>query len=1052
MKYIKFQIIFFTIFILLIKFSVLNSQVIPVVDSLKNILKVEQNDSIKIELYKKIGKIFYRNNMPDSALQYLKKGILSTGKNISERADCYFYTAEILYDKKKYPEALKSYFMSVDLFKKVNNNEKLGIVNDRIASIYYFISMYDKALLYLKKSLIYLKKTKNEKYIGQAYNNIGILYRNKKQYKTALSYYTESISIRKKIGDSIGLAKSYNNIGSLFLYLHQSDKAENYYNKSSEIKKKLKDTLGICATYNNLSNLFIEKGDSTNIIYQKKKFYQKSIYFSEKVLYFSELTNDNISRFYAAENISAAYKKLGNYKKALKFYELYSDLKDTISGKEKIKAIQQAEIKSLNDKLYNKTVLLKQKQYLLERNEQESKKSKMFFIIAIVLLLILVTYITFTNRKLKKTYQKIKDYSEELNYSEKKFRFLFEKVPFGIFIVNPDGSISDANGSLLKIIGSPSVEETKKINVLKFKNLVECGYSEDIKKCFKEGKITRKLYQYNSAWGKNLYLQGYNFPIKNETGEIEKVYCVVEDVTKRIITEREKDENQERLLTLINASPDIICFKDGEGKWLLANDADLELFNLKEVDYFGKDDLELAEFTAPIFKESFKYCKYSDELAWDKGDILRNEEIITTVNNERKIYDVFKVPVFNEDGTRKGLVVLGRDITENKENVKKLIKAKEEAENANRLKNEFLANMSHEIRTPMNAIVGFSEILAEKLENPELKTYTDRVISSSNSLLRLIEDILDISKIEAGYLEITEEVTEVRKIADDVYKLFSEKADKKGIDFKLKIDENIPEKLLLDDFRFKQIMINLVDNAVKFTEKGMVEFYLFAENKSGNKLNLGLKVKDTGIGIKPEEKDFVFENFRQSENRITEKYGGTGLGLAITKKLCKLMNGNISVRSEVGIGSEFTVILNNVKISDKEHKIKEKVETVNLKSKKIKILLAEDNLINRQLIVALLENHSFEIIEVVNGKEVLEYLEKDIPDVILMDIQMPVLDGYETTKILKKDERFKNIPVIALTAHAIKEKVAKYRTVFDDYLIKPIKREKILESISQIIK
>ena len=1013
------------------------------VDSLKTELLSEKNDSIRILLYKKIGKELMEE-YPDSALRFLKKGIQNKGKNIHEKADCFFYSGEIFYKKNKKAKSLKLYLSASDLFFQTEDYSKSAIVNERIARVYYQYKIFDKALESLKTASEYLLKTDNKEQLSRLYNNLGILYKNKKDYKNAVYYYNKAKSLNEVLDNKRGLSMVYNNIGILYTEMFELKKAKENLLKSVTLKKELNDTAGLCSAYINLADLYIIFGDSVNNKINKKRYFLKAISFSRQAYELAEKINDLYSKSNASYYLSDAYKRIGLYENALKYSEIYALLKDSLFDTEKLEAVHQVEIESEAEKLEKENELLKDKQKLIDEKLAESNARKIYFVIALILFFILLCYILFANIKIKKS-------NKELKLKEEKFRTLFENAPFGIFILKKDGSITDANNSLLHIIASPSLEETKKINVLTFEPLIKTGFVNDVKKSFSEGVVTKKIYEYTSIYGKHSYLWGHNFPMKNNEGEIDNIYCVVEDVTKRIITERERNENQERLLTLINASPDIICFKDGEGKWLLANDADLELFNLKGVDYLGKDDLELAEFTAPIFKESFKYCKKSDELAWNKGDILRNEEIITTVNNVRKIYDILKAPVYNEDGTRKGLVVLGRDVTENKENEKKLVDAKEEAEKANRLKSEFLANMSHEIRTPMNAIIGFSDILSERIKDKTLKSFVNKIEISGNNLLRLIEDILDISKIEAGHIEIIKQSTDVKKMSVDIQKMFIIKAEKKDLNFKLVYNDNLPEFLFIDAFRIKQILINLIDNALKFTEKGSVEVVFSAENIKKNLLDFSIKIKDTGIGIAIEEKDLIFENFRQSENRMSGEYAGTGLGLAISKHLAELMNGKISVKSELGIGSEFTVVFKDVQIINQDNNlIKPNISNV-YGIKKLKILIAEDILINRQLILALLENQEFIITEAVNGKEVLDILKKELPDLILMDIQMPILDGYETTKIIKKDERFKHIPVIALTAHAIKDVVARYHTIFDDYLTKPVSRDDILNSISKFV-
>ena len=1023
-------------------------------DSLIILLSEEKNDSVKIELYQKTGKLFLPENK-DSALYFFKKGILNEGNNIKEKANCYFYSAEILNHKKKYPEALKLYFKAIDLYSSLDNYKKLILANERIARIYYQFDSYDNALKYFKKSSENILKSGDEENLAKTYNNLGILYKRKKDYKNAVFYYKKAISLKETAKDSAGLSKTYNNIGTVYLYLFEYKKAKKYFLKSINIKKRLNDTAGICSSYINLAGLYINMGDSAKNKNKKYKYYKNAVNYSEKAFNLTKYCNDTEYEYNSTYYASVAYEHIGNLKKALKFRKLYSDIQDSIYDKEQLKAVQKAELEFNSANLSKRNKLLSEKQKLIEDKLAESQARKLYFGIALILLLILIIYAFVTNQKIKNTNKrllllnrKINEQDETLRASEEKFRTLFENSPFGIFIVAPDGSVTDANNSLIKILGSPSVEETKKINILKFPLLVNIGYSADIKKCLDEGVVVKQLYHYTSKWGKSNYLRGHNFPMLDENGKVIKVYCVAEDVTKRVETENLLKESEEKYRILFEQTEDAVLIIEN-GKFTECNNAAVKLFG-----YETKNEIigKMPSVLSPE-KQLNNRNSYDEALKMIGNAVKRGAYRFEWIHKKKngKIFfaEVLLTNIPYKDSHFIHTVV--RDISEHKKNEFNLIKAKEEAENANKLKSEFLANMSHEIRTPMNAIVGFSGILSERIHDKTLKSFVNKIEISGNNLLRLIEDILDISKIEAGHIEIIKHNADINELSEDINKMFVGKANEKGIDFGISVDKNIPPLLFIDDFRIKQVLTNLVDNALKFTKKGSVSVEFICENCSNNRIDLKLTVKDTGIGIAVEEKDFIFENFRQSERRFSGEYSGTGLGLAISKHLTELMNGKITVKSELGIGSEFTVLFKDVKTASDNKKYIKPHKSTNYDLKELKILLAEDNLINRQLIAALLENTNFVITEAVNGKKVLELLEKEIPDIILMDIQMPVLDGYEATKIIKKDERFKDIPVIALTAHAIKDMVAKYHTIFDDYLTKPVSREDILESISKFV-
>jgi signal transduction histidine kinase/ActR/RegA family two-component response regulator len=377
------------------------------------------------------------------------------------------------------------------------------------------------------------------------------------------------------------------------------------------------------------------------------------------------------------------------------------------------------------------------------------------------------------------------------------------------------------------------------------------------------------------------------------------------------------------------------------------------------------------------------------------------------------------------------------------------------AQVADSAKSEFLANMSHEIRTPMNAIMGFSEILKEQVSDPKHLEYVDTILSSGKTLLGLINDILDLSKIEAGKMEFQYRPVDPHALFGDITRIFAAKIKGKGLKFITDIDENLPASLLLDEVRIRQILFNLVGNAVKFTTEGYIELKvskIFHAERS--KIDLIFSVKDTGIGISAEDRKIIFDAFQQSKGQSTKLYGGTGLGLAITKKLAELMNGELMVDSTVGKGSIFTVKIKEVSISSVEHSIEElKMESENIIFKNQKVLVVDDIQSNRLLLNEILSIYGLVVLEAANGKEAINTIKSQNPDIILMDLRMPVMDGYEAIKILKADRMLKNIPVVVLTASAMKisdEDIKKIGS--DGYLRKPISRPELLAELKKYLK
>ena len=355
---------------------------------------------------------------------------------------------------------------------------------------------------------------------------------------------------------------------------------------------------------------------------------------------------------------------------------------------------------------------------------------------------------------------------------------------------------------------------------------------------------------------------------------------------------------------------------------------------------------------------------------------------------------------------------------------------------------------------------GLTEAL-KILDNKEFnqaEAFINGIINGGNNLIILINDILDLSKIEAGQLEIQKEEANIYDAINEIPAIFSEVSKGKQIPINVIIDSKLPKFLLIDALRIRQILLNLVSNALKFTEKGSVSINISANQTAKLKKNLEvsvldliIEVKDTGIGIPENQLVSIFENFRQIDGQSTKKYGGTGLGLAITKRLVELMDGAITVKSTVGKGSIFIIQFKNIEIVNIEKdKIKEE-QSGKIEIKKSKILHVEDIDYNREIISLFLENENIELTEAETGIEALEILKTYTPNLILMDIQLPGLNGYEATKIIRKNEKLKHIPIIAVTANATKKEIKKYSHVFDEYLIKPVAEDLLLKTISKYL-
>lgn len=443
-----------------------------------------------------------------------------------------------------------------------------------------------------------------------------------------------------------------------------------------------------------------------------------------------------------------------------------------------------------------------------------------------------------------------------------------------------------------------------------------------------------------------------------------------------------------------------------------------------------------------------------EEATFDDQNNLRKagessvyETKIRTKSGEAKWLIISGAPIYNDHNKIVGSLGIHVDISERKKLEEELIQAKDIAVSSVKAKEMFIANMSHEIRTPMNVIIGMTELLNESFLDKEQLKYLSAVKTSADNLLGLINDILDFSKIEAGHLEMEELKLNLNGIFENLEVSFEPKTREKRIQIKTEIDKDISLNLLGDGYKLNQVLVNLVNNAVKFTEKGNVciKAELIENTKDFQKIKFS--VIDSGIGINPENLDAIFQIFKQEDSSITRRFGGTGLGLSISQRIVENMGGKIDVKSEKEVGSEFSFI-----VDLKKQRIKQQITESNPILKEeigvdIKILIAEDNELNQLLITTILKQGGFQYDLADDGKVVLEKLKQQDYHLILMDIQMPYLDGMATAKFIREEMKL-TIPIIALTANASADDEAKYKeSGMDDYIAKPYKKDELFAKI-----
>jgi len=385
--------------------------------------------------------------------------------------------------------------------------------------------------------------------------------------------------------------------------------------------------------------------------------------------------------------------------------------------------------------------------------------------------------------------------------------------------------------------------------------------------------------------------------------------------------------------------------------------------------------------------------------------------------------------------------------------ITKLDVSEKTAREALQIKENFLANMSHEIRTPLNSIIGFTNLLKRRVQDQTSEEFVDSIEKASENLMVIINDILDLSKIEAGMMRIVMAPFSIRGLTHSIETLFKEKVNEKGLSLKSSVGSDIPDTLVGDATRLTQILVNLIGNAIKFSEQGIIEIIIYNHALSNGTIHLGVRVKDNGIGISKEKLGEIFERFNQAEDSITRNYGGTGLGLSIVKTLIELQKGNIEVSSEPDKGTEFVFII-PYKIAEKQITNELQLNTSpsqHIVREDLQILVVDDNVMNQSLMKHLLLQWGISFVMASNGIEALEKLKTSAFDLVLMDVQMPKMDGYTTARHIREDLKL-STPIIAMTAHAMageREKCLAWG--MNDYIPKPINEELLFTLISKFI-
>lgn len=634
--------------------------------------------------------------------------------------------------------------------------------------------------------------------------------------------------------------------------------------------------------------------------------------------------------------------------------------------------------------------------------------------------------------------ESMKELNSQLKQQTKYVRSLIESSLDPMVTINPEGIITDMNEALEKIIGLPrdQIAGTNFIDYFTRPKIAREVYQD----VFEKGAIMDYLLTIRHVDDKHTEVLFNGSVYKDDKG---KVLGAVIVAREKILSKYSR--------SLIEASLDPLITISFEGKITDMNEALAEITGITREKITGTDFFDY--FTDP------QKAREVHQEVFAKGFVVNFP--LTIRHKDGKLTDVlFNGSVYKDErGNVLGSVITARDITEQKRFQNELIEAKQvaekekaKAEDAVKAKQQFLSNMSHEIRTPMNAIIGFTKVVLKTDLSDKQREYINAIKLSGDSLIVLINDILDLAKVDAGKMTFERIPFKLSESISAMLHLFETKLQEKNLQLKKEYEERIPEVLLGDPVRLHQIILNLVSNATKFTTEGSITVKVKLQQEDAEKVTVKFDVSDTGIGIPANKIDSIFDNFQQASAGTTRLYGGTGLGLAIVKQLVEAQGGKITVESKEGKGSTFSFILSFVKTNVKIDAEPERNEVMSNTNTHARILVVEDVKLNQLLMKTLLEDGGYAMDIAANGKLAIERMRHQKYDIVLMDLQMPEMNGFEATEYIRKHFD-KEIPIIALTADVTTTDVEKCKAVgMNDYISKPIDEKLLYKKLNRWLK
>jgi len=889
--------------------------------------------------------------------------------------------------------------------KKLNDKNVIAETYKLLGNICYYQGNYNNVIEFYDSSAMAYEQSGDSLGLAKVWNNLGIIYQNIGNYEKSIDFHYKSLECKINLKDSSGIANSYNNIGSIYFDMEELGKAHEYFLKALKISEKLNNHVSIQGNLNNLGLINQEFGN-----------FEKSLEYFNRSLKAGEQNSNQKGIANTYHNIGKSNFLLGQYNSALEYYFKSLDIykKIGIKNSETLNNIGQVYIEL---DYYKQALKYLNRALIIARDNNQFKNFRDIY------------------KNLSVAYERLNQF-DKAHENYVKFNYYDDSIKNQIYSNNLDKinsryEIEKKKEEIEKLNLENQLILEKKDSEIRRRNYTIYSFIAGFISILIISIILLRLFRQKAK---------SNTLLKQQNEEILRSDKIIKKINKSL------SENEEMLRSVFDASPYSILVMDSNTTIIDCNNASLAMFNAKNKRAILNKKIEnliITEDPSAIL----------DNLNKTNGRKLLNKLECTLKKNDDTTFnaEISSSIIKDSSGKLKAYLLIITDITERQNFIKSLKEAKIEAEESDRLKTAFLANMSHEIRTPMNSIIGFSNLLNEpELQHNKKQEYLQHILHSSNLLLKLIDDIIDISKIEAGQLNVNIVECRINPLLKEVFNSFNEPNKKSNVELRLNLP---PESDLFyfrtDLLRIRQILSNLIGNALKFTEEGFIEIsYRIDDSKS--KPYIEFCIKDTGIGIPKNKQEIIFDRFRQIDESRTRRFGGTGLGLAISKRLVEVLGGDIWVDSEPKKGSTFYFTLPFENGAEKDSIVIEQFQAGKFNWKGKTILIAEDENSNFELIKATIYKTKIKIVRAHNGEEAVAAVKKNKVDIVLMDIRMPVMNGYDATKLIKSTNP--ELPVISITAYAMSEDESKsIEAGCDKYISKPIKPGKLLELINEFL-